>query len=173
MRETLIGDVMIFKTSWKTKYNNNEEAPDDKGYYINKLVVERNYSHFLGTNMTLFAKPILNPSNFETQYVKDIHMVDKDGYLLSVYDGVVPIKMKKMPGFKYYKVYTNKTDIETRFDITFEVVPEILIDKNEKLKIKFSSAVVLQDYPECKLESFLGLNILDPDFKCEINITIL
>ena len=169
MRETLIGDVFEYKTSWKTKYNNNDEDPNDKGYYINKIVIDRNYSSFNGTNMTLYAKFILNPSTIETQYIKDIKMYDKEGYLLSVCGDVIPIKMKKVPGFKFYEVYTNKTNKDSRFDINFEAVPEILIGKNDKLKMKFSSAVSLKEYPECILESSLGLNILDPEFICEID----
>ena len=170
MRSTLIGDVFEFKTSWKTKYNKNEEVPDENGYYINRIYINRNYSHFNGTNMTLYAMPILNPSTLETQYIKDIRMIDKDGYLLSVCGDVFPIKMKKLTGFKYYEIYTNKTNEDTRFDISLEVVPEILINKSDILRMKFSSAVSLKEYPECKLESDLGLNILDPDFKCEIDV---
>ena len=62
MRETLIGDVFIYKSSWKTKYNNNEEDPDENGYYINKIYIDRNYSTSVNdTHMTLVANIIINP----------------------------------------------------------------------------------------------------------------
>ena len=171
MRETLIGDVFIYKSSWKTKYNNNEEDPDENGYYINKIYIDRNYSTSVNdTHMTLVANIIINPETTETQYIKDIHMVDYEGYLLSVCNDIIPIKMKKIIGFKRTEVQTEKTDNDNLFNINFDIVPEVLIKTNDKLKLKFSSLVSLKDYQECNISSEIGLSILSPDFQCEIDI---
>ena len=169
MRETLIGDVFEFKTSWKTKYTDNEEDPDENGYYINRIIIDQYYNSSEDTNLTLIANFILNPETLETQYIKDIHMYDSEGYLLSVCNDTIPIKMRKISGFKRSEVSTEKTEDDNKFDISFEMVPEILIRKNDKLRLKFSSMVSLDEYTECKIDSTKGLSILDPDFKCEID----
>ena len=169
-QQILIGDVFEFKTSWKTKYTDNEEAPDDKGYYINRIYIDKNYNMSkLNNNMTLIKNFILNPDTLETQYIKDIRIVDNEGYLISVCEDIIPIKMKRITGFKRAEVSTEKTNIDNEFDISFEIVPEILLRKNDELHLKFSSTVSLKDYPECLIESEKGLSISDPDFKCEID----
>ena len=77
--------------------------------------------------------------------------------------------MRKVTGFKLSEVYTEKTDDDNKFDISFEIVPEILIKKNDKLRLKFSSMVSLKEYSKCQIDSSKGLSILDSDFKCEID----
>ena len=167
LTEILVGDIFEFKTSWKTKYYNNSEAPDDEGYYINRFIV--NYNQKKLFNITYKANFLLNPETLETQYIKDIRLYDEEGYLILVCNESVPIQMKKVAEFKRTEVHTEKTDDDNKFDISFEAVPEILIKKNDTLNIKFSSIVSLKDYPECKIESTKGLNIKSPDFKCEID----
>jgi hypothetical protein len=78
--------------------------------------------------------------------------------------------MKKIIGFKRTEVQTEKTDNDNLFDINFDIVPEVLIKTNDKLKLKFSSLVSLKDYQECNISSEIGLSILSPDFQCEIDI---
>ena len=167
-RETLTGDVFIFKTSWKTKYNNNEEDPNDKGYYINRIYINKD-TNITFNNMTIIGNFILNPETMDTHYIKGIYMIDKEGYLVSVCNETIPIKMKKITGFKMSEVSTEKTATNNQFDINFELVPEILIRKNDLLRIKFSSIVSLNNYPACKINSTKGLSLLDPDFECEID----
>ena len=95
---------------------------------------EYNFKFFKPNDKGIVKKIERSKIPFETQ--KDIKMYDKEGYLLSVCGDVIPIKMKKVPGFKFYEVYTNKTNKDSRFDINIEAVPEILIGKNDKLKMK-------------------------------------
>ena len=167
MRRTLIGDVFEFKSSWKTKYINNEAVPDEDGYYYNKIIVDKNYGARL--NMTLLANFIVNPDTLDTQYIKDIKITDKEGYLVALCNDTVPVKMKKLSAFKRSEMYTAKTKDDNKFNIQFDIVPEILIRKDDKLKLKFSSIAKLEEYSECKIESIKGLDISNPDFKCEIN----
>ena len=169
MRETLIGDIFEFKTSWKTKYTDNEEDPDENGYYINRITIDQYHNSSEDTNTTLIANFILNPETLETQYIKGIRIYDSEGYLVSVCNDTIPIKMRKISGFKRSELSTEKTEDDNKFDISFEMVPEILIRKNDKLRLKFSSMVSLDEYTECKIDSTKGLSILDPDFKCEID----
>ena len=169
MRETLIGDIFEFKTSWKTKYTDNEEDPDENGYYINRITIDQYHNSSEDTNTTLIANFILNPETLETQYIKGIRIYDSEGYLVSVCNDTIPIKMRKISGFKRSELSTEKTEDDNKFDISFEMVPEILIRKNDKLRLKFSSMVSLDEYIECKIDSTKGLSILDPDFKCEID----
>ena len=167
-KEYLIGDVFEFKTSWKTKFKDNEEDPNDKGYYINRIYFDKNMTNI--THMLLKAIYLLNPETLETQYIKGIHMYDKDGYLISIYNETIPIKMKKVTGFKRSEVQTEKTEIDNKFDIRIEAVPEVLITKNDTLNLKFSSIVALEDYPNLQIESSKGLNIESPDFDYKIDI---
>ena len=170
MRELLVGDVFEFKSSWKTKFYNNTEDPDDKGYYINKFIVKE-IVNITKNNKTMIYKVnfLLNPETTETQYIKDIIVHDEEGYLVSVCNETIPIQMKNIIGFKRSDVYTEKTAEDNKFDITFDVVPDVLIKKNDKFIMKFSSAVLLQNYSECIINSTLGLSTSDKDFKCEID----
>ena len=167
MRATLAGDILEFKTSWKTKYVNNEAVPDKEGYYINRFVVDKNYSNEL--NMTLIANFVLNPETLDTEYIKDIRLNDCEGYLIAVCNDTIPIKMKKIAGFKRSEISTENTTDDNKYNINIDLVPEILIRKDDKLRLKFSSVVSLEEYPECSLEVKKGINILNPDFKCEID----
>ena len=162
-----IGDIFEFKTSWKTKYYDNIEDPDENGYYINRFIINKNETQV--SYWTFLANFLLNPETLETQYIKDIRFLDNDGYLIALCNETVSIKMQKVAEFKRTEVHTEKTDDDNKFNIRFEAVPEILIKKNDTLNIKFSSIVSLKDYPECKIESSKGLNIESSDFKCEIN----
>ena len=92
-----------------------------------------------------------------------------DGYIIAIYEDIIPIKMKNYIGFKHSEINTVQNEFDPKkFDINFELVPEILIDNNDTLKIKFSSGVLLQNYSECLIDSKKGLNI--DDFIYEINI---
>ena len=104
MTEILVGDIFEFKTSWKTKYYNNSEAPDDEGYYINRFIV--NYNQKKLFNITYKANFLLNPETLETQYIKDIRLYDEEGYLILVCNESVPIQMKKVAEFKRTEVHT-------------------------------------------------------------------
>ena len=161
-------DYFEFKTSWKTKYFNNIEDPNEKGYYINRFYSNINYTYY-SFYYTFLFNYIVNPETLDTQYIKDLRMYDSDGYLIGLCNETIAIKMKKVAEFKRTEVNTEKTDDDNKFDISFEATPEILIKKNDTLNIKFSSIVSLKDYPECKIESSKGLNIISSDFKCEIN----
>jgi hypothetical protein len=160
-------DILEFKTSWKTKYFNNIEDPNDKGYYINRITfgIEMYKPYYL----RYLVNYLVNPETFDTQYIKDFRIYDKENYLIGLCNETVAIKMRKVSEFKRTEVHTEKTDDDNKFDISFEATPEILIKKNDTLNIKFSSIVSLKDYPECKIESSKGLNIISSDFKCEIN----
>ena len=161
-------DILEFKTSWKTKYFNNIEDPNDKGYYINRITfgIDRYKPYYL----RYLVNYLVNPETFDTQYIKDFRIYDKENYLIGLCNETVAIKMRKVSEFKRTEVHTEKTDDDNKFDISFEATPEILIKKNDTLNIKFSSIVSLKDYPECKIESSKGLNIESPDFKYEINV---
>ena len=165
------GDIFEFKTSWRSSYRNNKD-PDEEGYFINRIIFDRNYSSNETLNFTLYGNPIVNPDSLEEQYIKDIKILDKEGYLVAVYEGIIPIKMKKFIGFKHSEVNTIRAQNDsTKFDITFELVPEVLIKKNDKLRMKFSSGVLLNNYSKCEIISLKGLNITDLEYFCEINIT--
>ena len=168
MKEILEGDIFEFKTSWKSLYK-TKKVPDEEGYYINRVIFDKNIS-LNDTNMTIYIDPIINPDTFEVEYIKDIKILDKEEYLIAVYEGIIPIQMKKYIGFKHSEVDTIRTEKDkTKFDIYFEIIPEVLIQKNDSLIIKFSEGVLLQNYLKCYIEAEKGLNILDKDFICEIN----
>ena len=165
---TYEGDIFEFKTSWKASYINDE---DGNGYYINRIIFDKNTTGSPILNITISKNFILNPDSLEEQYIKDIKILDEEEYLVAIYEGIIPIKMKKFIGFKHSSVDTIRTENDsTKFNISLKLVPEILIKKNDILKIKFSDGVLLRNYSECKIFSEKGLNIDDKDFKCEINI---
>jgi hypothetical protein len=79
--------------------------------------------------------------------------------------------MKKYIGFKHSDINTIRTENDsTKFDISIQLVPEVLIKKEDSLKIKFSSAVLMQNYSKCQIYVERGINIYDKDYMCEINI---
>ena len=162
-------DIFEFKSSWKTGFINKKD-PDNDGYYINTIKFDKNISSNETLNITLYGNPILNPNILEEQYIKDIKILDKEGYIIAVYDEIIPIKMKKYIGFKYSEVNTVQSEDNSGiFDVNLRLVPEVLIDKNDSLKIKFSSGILLEKYSECLIEPIKGLNITDEDFSCEID----
>jgi len=168
INETYKGDYFEFKTSWKTAFKNINE-PDEEGYYTQRIIFDKNLTLDDYLNMTLYKYPILNPDTLEEQYIKDIKILDNDGYIIAIYEDIIPIKMKNYIGFKHSEINTVQNEFDPKkFDINFELVPEILIDNNDTLKIKFSSGVLLQNYSECLIDSKKGLNI--DDFIYEINI---
>ena len=170
MNGTFKGDVFEFKTSWRSSYRNNKD-PDEEGYFINRITFDRYYSRKETLNLTLYGNPIVNPDSLEVQYIKDIKILDEEGYLVAVCPDIIPIQMKKFIGFKHTEVNTVRTiNDSTKFDISFEIVPEVLIKKNDTLKMKFSSGVLLKNYSECKINSEKGLNVSHKAFICEINI---
>ena len=164
------GDIFEFKTSWRSSYVNNKD-PDEEGYYINRIIFDRNYTANETLNFTLYGNPIVNPDTLEVQYIKDIRILDKEGYLVAVFPDVIPIQMKKFIGFKHSDVDTVRTEKDsTKFDISFELVPEVLIKKNDTLRLKFSPGVLLNNYSDCQIESKKGLNVTNPNFICEIDV---
>ena len=171
LKEIYKGEIFEFKTSWRASFKNKKDS-NEKDYFINKITFDRNYSisgDYL--NISIYGNPILNPDNLEEQYIKDIKILDKEGYILAIYDKIIPIKMEKIIGFKSSEVNTkaSQTGINLgKFDIKFELVPEILIKKNDLLKLKFSSAVLLKNYnDDFYVDIEKGLN--DDNFTYEIN----
>ena len=69
----------------------------------------------------------MNPETFDTQYIKDFRIYDKENYLIGFCNETVAIKMRKVSEFKRTEVHTEKTDDDNKFDISFEATPEILI----------------------------------------------
>ena len=168
MKRICEGDIFEFKTSWRTLYKNTKD-PDEEGYYLNRIIFDKNIT-LNNINMTIYADPILNPDSLEVQYIKDIKILDKEEYLVAVYEGIIPIKMKKYIGFKTSDANTLRTEKDkTKFDIYFEIVPEVLIKKDDSLLIKFSEGVILPNYSECLIDAEKGLDNLNKEFKCEIN----
>ena len=55
MRATLAGDILEFKTSWKTKYVNNEAVPDKEGYYIIEAIATDGNKYTLSDTKLLFS----------------------------------------------------------------------------------------------------------------------
>ena len=82
--------------------------------------------------------PILNPDNLDVIYIKDFKIYDKEGYLITDGDlDPIPIKMKKYIFFKNAEVTSEGTDSNyTLFNITFDLVPEVLIKLNDTIKLK-------------------------------------
>ena len=172
MKRIYQGDIFEFKVSWKAAFKNINNGPDEDGFYTHRIIFDKNITldddDYL--NITLYKYPFLNPDTLEEQYIKDIQIFDKEGYIIAVYNETIPIKMKQYIGFKHSEVNTvpNENDSKT-FDISFDLVPESLIKKNDTLRMKFSSGVLLKNYPECLIDSKKGLNVGE-DFIYEMNL---
>ena len=171
INDLIESDILEFKTSWKTSFKNNKD-PDEEGFYINRINFDNNYIiNGDALNISVYGKAIFNPDSLEQQYIKDIKILDKEGYVIAKYEEIIPIKMEKYIGFKHSEVNTIRSENDsTKFDISFELVPEVLIGKNDSLKMKFSSAVLLQNYSECIIDSIKGIDINDTDFICNIDL---
>ena len=167
------GDFLEFKTSWKTSFKNHKNSDEEEDFYINRIYFDKNYtSNGEALNITLYAKPIFNPDSLEEQYIKDIKIFDKEGYIIATNEEIISIKMEKFIGFKYSEVNTIRSENDSsKFDISFDLVPEVLIRKNDTLKMKFSSGILLINYSECIIDSIKGIDINNTDFICEINLT--
>ena len=161
LKEIFEGEIFEFKTSWRSAFKNQKDEKEE-GYFINKIIFDRNYSkndEYL--NITIYRSPFLNPDNLDEQYIKDIKILDKEGYILASYEKIISIRMEKIIEFKYCEVNTTSSQKginSKKFDINFDLVPEILIKKNDSLKLKFSSAVLLQNFDDCFFEIEKGLS---------------
>ena len=170
MSEILDSDYLTYKTSWKTSFLNNNES-DEKGYYIHRINLGKNYTKNGFINVTLIEDYFLNPDTLEEQYIKDFTLFDKEGYILATNKEIISIKMNTFIGFKHSEVTTVKSESDYNlFNITFNLVPEIMIRKEDSLNIKFSSAIPLEKYSECIIDAIKGLNISNNDFNLEINV---
>ena len=164
-------DYITFKTSWRTSFNNNTES-DENGYYINKFNLDKNYTNNGIKNITILANYLINPDTLEEQYIKDFTLHDKEGYILSVNKEIIPIKMEHIISFKYTEVSTVSSESGYNlFNITIDLVPEIMIRQEDTLSIKFSSAIPLGKLSESNIVAIKGLNITDENFTFEINVT--
>ena len=170
------GEYFEFKTSWKSSYRSfNDSPPDEDGYYTQRFYFKQNHTKLFYWSNDYFitfdynCSYLINPDSLEEQYIKDWKYYDVEGYLVAASNHVWPIKMERYIGFKQGNIETNTSEIDpSRFDIKINLVPEVVIQPNDTLNLKFSKGVLLSNYSECSIKVIKGMNISEPDFKCEI-----
>ena len=157
--EIIQGDILEFKTSWRANYTNVKDK-NDSNYFVNQYVFDRNYTKEEMKNITIYIKPGINPDILDEQYFKDIKLLDKDEYAIAEYNGPkIPIKMKRYISFKSGEVTSIGTENDSnKFNITFDLIPEVLIKSNDTLKLKFSSNVLLKDVSNFEIVGIKGIN---------------
>ena len=152
------GDILEYKTSWKCNYTNEKDTIDEN-YYIYKYHFNRNYTSEETKNMTIIFNPMVNPETLDEQYFKDFKIYDKEGYLLAAYDGdPIPIKMDKYISFKRVEINAEGTEADyTKFNITVDIIPEVLLKANDTLRLKFSQNVLFKDVPNINIVPEKGI----------------
>ena len=76
--------------------------------------------------------------------------------------------MKKYISFKYSEIITEKTDKDYNiFNITVNLVPEVLTKGNDTLRLKFSKNVLFKDVPNINIVGIKGIS----SYSNDINVT--
>ena len=147
------GEFFEFKTSWKSSYRSfNDSPPDEDGYYTQRFYFKKNHSRYIWWSDDFFitfdynCSYLINPDSLEEQYIKDWKYYDVEGYLIAASNLVWPVKMEKYIGFKQGNIETNISETDpSKFDIKINLIPEVVIQPNDTLNLKFSKGVLLSN----------------------------
>ena len=153
------GDYLEYLTSWRSNFSNTEY---NESYFKYRVKIDKNYTKW--EKITVILNPVINPETLDDQYLQVFRILDKEGYVVAVSndnDNIMSLKMKKYISFKYSEIITEKTDKDYNiFNITVNLVPEVLTKGNDTLILKFSKNVLFKDVPNINIVGIKGISSL-------------
>ena len=159
-------DYLEYLTSWRSNFSNTEY---NESYFKYRVKIDKNYTKW--EKITVILNPVINPETLDDQYLQIFRILDKEGYVVAVSndnDNIMSLKMKKYISFKYSEIITEKTDKEYNiFNITVNLVPEVLTKGNDTLILKFSKNVLFKDVPNINIVGIKGIS----SYSNDINVT--
>ena len=159
-------DYLEYLTSWRSNFSNTEY---NESYFKYRVKIDKNYTKW--EKITVILNPVINPETLDDQYLQIFRILDKEGYVVAVSnenDNIMSLKMKKYISFKYSEIITEKTDKDYNiFNITVNLVPEVLTKGNDTLRLKFSKNVLFKDVPNINIVGIKGIS----SYSNDINVT--
>ena len=159
-------DYLEYLTSWRSNFSNTEY---NESYFKYRVKIDKNYTKW--EKITVILNPVINPETLDDQYLQVFRILDKEGYVVAVSndnDNIMSLKMKKYISFKYSEIITEKTDKDYNiFNITVNLVPEVLTKGNDTLILKFSKNVLFKDVPNINIVGIKGIS----SYSNDINVT--
>ena len=159
-------DYLEYLTSWRSNFSNTEY---NESYFKYRVKIDKNYTKW--EKITVILNPVINPETLDDQYLQVFRILDKEGYVIAVSndnDNIMSLKMKKYISFKYSEIITEKTDKDYNiFNITVNLVPEVLTKGNDTLRLKFSKNVLFKDVPNINIVGIKGIS----SYSNDINVT--